>query len=102
MEFLKHFQRQKFGVRPRRIIFKQENTENTYITWEDKMKPRIKLDDGITSEEYQALAARWEEMLSLAETIIWQNYLNPRRELLCGGRVLWLYLSGYTVPSLPC
>ena len=72
MEFLKHFQRQKFGVRPRRIIFKQENTENTYITWEDKMKPRIELDDGITSEEYQALAARWEEMLSLAETIIWQ------------------------------
>ena len=80
MEFLKHFQRQKIGVRPRRIIFKQENTENTYITWEDKMKPRIKLDDGITSEEYQALAARWEGMLSLAETIIWQNYLNPRSD----------------------
>ena len=58
-------------------IFEKENTENTYISWEDKMKPRIDLDDGITQEEYQALAARWEEMLSLAEEIIWQNYLNP-------------------------
>jgi hypothetical protein len=78
MGFIKHFQRQKVGVHPHRIIFEKENTENTYISWEDKMKPRIDLDDGITQEEYQALAARWEEMLSLAEEIIWQNYLNPK------------------------
>ena len=80
MGFIKHFQRQKVGVHPHRIIFEKENTENTYITWEDKMKPRIDLDDGITQEEYQALAARWEEMLSLAEEIIWQNYLNPKSD----------------------
>ncbi|MBD5117737.1 MAG: hypothetical protein HDT37_01250 [Clostridiales bacterium] len=80
MEFLKHFQRQKIGVHPHQIIFEKENVENTYITWEDRMKPRIKLDDGITTEEYQTLAARWEEMLSLAETIIWQNYLNPKSD----------------------
>ena len=79
MGFIKHFQRQKVGVHPHRIIFEKENTENTYISWEDKMKPRIDLDDGITQEEYQALAARWEEMLSLAE-IIWQNYLNPKSD----------------------
>lgn len=78
MGFIKHFQRQKVGVHPHRIIFEKENTENTYISWEDKMKPRIDLDNGITQEEYQALAARWEEMLSLAEEIIWQNYLNPK------------------------
>lgn len=78
MGFIKHFQRQKVGVHPHQIIFEKENTENTYISWEDKMKPRIDLDDGITQEEYQALAARWEEMLSLAEEIIWQNYLNPK------------------------
>lgn len=42
------------------------------------MKPRIKLDDGITSEEYQELASCWDEMLSLAEEIIWRNYLNPK------------------------
>lgn len=80
MGFLKHFQNQKTGVRPHQIIFEKENTENTYITWEDKMKPRIKLDDGITPEEYQALASRWEEMLSLAEEIIWRNYLNPNSD----------------------
>lgn len=80
MKLLKQFQRQKTGVRPRQIIFEKENTENTYISWEDKMKPRIKLDDGITSEEYQTLAARWEEMLSLAEEIIWRNYLNPKSD----------------------
>lgn len=80
MGFIKHFQRQKVGVHPHRIIFEKENTENTYISWEDKMKPRIDLDDGITQEEYQALAARWEEMLSLAEEIIWQNYLNPKSD----------------------
>ena len=80
MEILKHLQRQKTGVRPHRIIFEKENMENTYITWEDKMKPRIKLDDGITQEEYQSLAARWEEMLSLAEEILWRNYLDPKSE----------------------
>lgn len=80
MEFLKHIQRQKTGVRPHQIIFEKENTENTYISWEDKMKPHIELYDGITPEEYQALASRWEEMLSLAEEIIWQNYLNPNSD----------------------
>lgn len=80
MNFLKHIQRQKAGVRPHQIIFVKENTENTYITWDDKMKPRIDLNDGITQEEYQALAARWEEMLSLAEEIMWQNYLNPKSD----------------------
>ena len=80
MENLKHLQRQKTGVRPHQIIFEKENTENTYITWEDKMKPRIKLDDGITQEEYQALAARWDDMLSLAEEILWRNYLDPKSE----------------------
>ena len=80
MDFIKHVQRQKVGVHPHRIIFEKENTENTYISWEDKMKPRSDLDDGITQEEYQVLAARWEEMLSLAEEIIWQNYLNPKSD----------------------
>ena len=77
MGFLHFFQRKKEGIRPRRIVFEKENTQNTYITWEDQMKPRIKLDDGITPEEYQALAARWEEMLKLAEEILWHNYLDP-------------------------
>lgn len=80
MGVIKNFQRQKMGVRPHQIIFEKENTENTYITWEDKMKPRIDLSDGITTEESQALAARWEEMLSLAEEMIWQNYLNPKSD----------------------
>ena len=80
MGFLKHFQRQKFGVHPHQIIFEKENTENVYISWEDRMKPRIKLDDGITQEEYRAMAARWDEMLSLAEGIIWRNYLNPQSD----------------------
>lgn len=80
MGFFKNFYRQKMGVRPRQIIFEKENAENTYISWEDKMKPRIKLEDGITPEEYQALSSRWEEMLSLAEEIIWQNYLNPKSD----------------------
>lgn len=44
------------------------------------MKPRIDLDDGITQEEYRALASRWDEMLSLAEEIIWRNYLNPKSD----------------------
>lgn len=77
MDFFKHMRRQKTGVRPHQIIFEKENPENTYITWEDKMKPRIKLDDGITQEEYQSLASRWDEMISLAEEIIWRNYLDP-------------------------
>lgn len=77
MGFLNFFQRKKEGIRPRRIVFEKENTQNTYITWEDQMKPRIKLDDSITPEEYQALAARWEEMLKLAEDILWHNYLDP-------------------------
>ena len=52
MDLFKRSRRQKKGVRPRQIVFKKENTENTYITWEDRMKPRIELDDGITREEY--------------------------------------------------
>ncbi|MDE7398873.1 MAG: hypothetical protein K2N06_05020 [Oscillospiraceae bacterium] len=80
MKFIDHIQRRKTGVRPRQIIFEKENPENTYITWEDKMKPGIKLDDGITTEEYKALVSRWEEMLSLAEEIIWNNYLNPQSD----------------------
>lgn len=80
MGFLKKLQRQKTGVRPRRIVFEQENPDNSYISWEKQMKPRIKLDDGITQEEYQALAARWEEMLSLAEEILWKNYLDPKSD----------------------
>ena len=47
MKLWKSFHRQKMGVRPHQIIFEKENTENTYITWEDKMKPRIDVDDGI-------------------------------------------------------
>ena len=41
------------------------------------MKPRIDRDDCLTDQEYQALTARWEEMLALAEEILWRNYLNP-------------------------
>lgn len=80
MDSLIHSQRQNTGVRPHQIIFEKENTKNTYITCEEKMKPRINLDDGITTEEYQAMASRWDEMLSLAEEIIWQCYLNPNSE----------------------
>lgn len=117
MDSLIHSQRQNTGVRPHQIIFEKENTENTYITWEEKMKPRINLDDGITTEEYQAMASRWDEMLSLAEEIIWQCYLNPNsedimsevdssrypipyRELLCGGCILWLYPSGQKTSAI--
>lgn len=80
MDLFKRSRRQKKGVRPRQIVFEKENTENTYITWEDRMKPRIELDDGITREEYQALASRWDEMLSLAEAILWRNYLDPNSD----------------------
>lgn len=80
MDFLNHSQRQKTGVRPHQIIFEKENTENTYISWKDKMKPRIEVDDGITPEEYQMIVSRWDEMLSLAEEIIWWNYLNPESD----------------------
>lgn len=80
MDFFKHSRRQKKGVHPHQIVFEKENTENTYITWEDRMKPRIKLDDSITREEYQALASRWDEMLSLAEAILWRNYLDPNSD----------------------
>ena len=80
MSFFEHFQGKKAGNRPRQIIFEKENTENTYITWEDKMKPRIRLDDGIAQDEYQALAARWNEMLALAEEILWRSYLYPNSE----------------------
>ena len=83
MKLWKSFHRQKMGVRPHQIIFEKENTENTYITWEDKMKPRIDVDDGVTMEEYRAMAARWEEMLSLAEEIVWRNYLNPKATISC-------------------
>ena len=80
MDFLNLSRRQETGVSPHQIIFEKENTENTYISWEDKMKPRIKIDDGITREEYQAMVSRWDEMLSLAEEIIWRNYLNPKSD----------------------
>ena len=41
------------------------------------MKPRVNREDSLTDQEYQALTARWEEMLALAEGILWNNYLNP-------------------------
>lgn len=47
------------------------------------MKPRTKQNDGITPKEYQTLAARRDEMLSLAEEIIWQNYPNPKSDEMC-------------------
>ncbi len=77
MDLFKWFRREKGAARPHRIVFEKENTQNTYIDWEDQMKPRVTLDDGITPEEHQALAARWDEMLELAEAIIWHNYLDP-------------------------
>ena len=77
MSFLDLFRRKKEGARPQRIVFERENTENTYITLEDRMKPRIDRNDGITDREYETLAARWEEMLKLAEEILWHNYLDP-------------------------
>lgn len=80
MDLFKHFQRQRNGVRPHQVIFEHENAENTYISWKDKMKPRITMEDGIIPEEYQAMAVRWEEMLTLAEEIIWQSYLNPKSD----------------------
>lgn len=80
MDLFKHFQRQRTGVRPHQVIFEHENAENTYISWKDKMKPRITMEDGIIPEEYQAMAVRWEEMLTLAEEIIWQSYLNPKSD----------------------
>ena len=80
MDFLEHSQRQETGAHPHQIIFEKENTENTYISWKDKMKPRITLEDGITPEEHQVLASRWNEMLSLAETIIYRNYLDPESD----------------------
>ena len=73
MDLFKHFQRQKaslldlvgliffipmdiaVGHIPHIII------ENTYISWKDKMKPRITMEDGIIPEEYQAMAVRWED-----------------------------------------
>lgn len=81
----KYSQREKAGVRPHQIIFEKENAENTYVFWENKMKPRIKLDDVITSEEYQTMLSRWDEMLSLAEKIIWRYYLNPQSDDLMSG-----------------
>lgn len=82
MESFKKFQHQKTGVCPHQIVFEKENVENTYISWKDKMKPRIELYEGITSEEYQALASRWEEMLSIAEEIIYHCYLDPTSDEL--------------------
>lgn len=82
MDNSKYIQRQKVGVRPHQIIFERENTENRYINFTDKTKPRIRLNDGITQEEYNVLSARREEMTALAEEIIWQNYLNPNSDLL--------------------
>lgn len=73
MDSLIHSQRQNTGVRPHQIIFEKENTENTYISWKDKMKPRIEAEDDITPEDYQTIVSRWDEMLSLAEEIIWWN-----------------------------
>ena len=80
MGFFKRFQRKKEGVRPHLLVFERENTENTYITLEDRMKPRVKLDDSITQEEYQALDARREELIRLAEDILWRNYLDPESD----------------------
>jgi hypothetical protein len=82
MESLEHLQRQETGVHPHQIIFEKENTNNAYISWKDQMKPRIRLKDGITQEEYQSIASRWDEILSLAEEIIWRYYLDPKSEAL--------------------
>ena len=59
MDFLKLFRKKKEGARPCRIVFEKENTENTYITLEDGMKPRVEREDSLTDQEYQALTARW-------------------------------------------
>ncbi len=48
MDLFKWFRREKGAARPHRIVFEKENTQNTYIDWEDQMKPRVTLDDGIT------------------------------------------------------
>lgn len=40
----------------------------------------MKLGIGITQEEYQALAARREELIRLAEDILWRNYLDPESD----------------------
>ena len=96
MDFLKLFRKKKEGARPCRIVFEKENTENTYITLEDGMKPRIDRDDCLTDQEYQALTARWEEMLALAEGRppfrggLLPRYPVPYRQILCGGCVLRL------------
>ena len=77
MGFFKRFQRKKEGVRPHLLVFERENTENTYITLEDRMKPRVKLDDGITQEEYKALDAPREYKILNPEEINNLNKLQP-------------------------
>lgn len=79
MEPLKHFQRRKSGVRPHRIVFEKENSENDYVSWEKQMKPHIALE-GITPEERQILDSRMDEMLEQAEEILLQYYLDPNSE----------------------
>ena len=81
MDLFKWFRREKGAARPHRIVFEKENTQNTYIDWEDQMKPRVTLDDGITPEEHQALAARWvsrpgtsEHQAGLAVDIVDKSY----------------------------
>lgn len=80
MGLIKRLQRKTVGVHPRLLVFERENTENAYVTWEDKRKPQVTLRDGMTQEEYQALAARREELLRQAEEILWRSYLDPKSD----------------------
>ena len=94
------------GVRPVRLVFERENRENSYITFEDRMQPCITIGDEVTPEDAATVRGRLDEMLDIAEDIIWDNYLNPHSTDLMSEVVSFpdlRFLTGnYYVGSLSC
>lgn len=67
-------------IKPHFIIFEKENPNNSYISFEDEMKPRICLENGFSMEEYEHFQSRREEILTLIEDILMQHYFDSSHE----------------------
>ena len=67
-------------MEPSFIQFKKENKDNSHVTFEDKMKPRINFYDGFTKEEYEKILNRKSEIEMLIKDAVYEYFLNENSE----------------------
>lgn len=64
-------------MKPNLIIFERENVNNDYITFSDRMKPRVKYEN-LSDSEMEKLLERRAEILQKIEAVIYECFLDEQ------------------------